>query len=225
MPQTGTTAKFPTTQVADADVGGPLDNFATLVLSGAHSATTLAIVVTTAIPAGWPAANGFITIDKEIIQYASFAGSTFTIADLAHRGMQNTVAAIHADQAVVGRFLTEQQQNQIFAEIKALEKAMIKDASINATGAMAIDWSAAGGLFKHWTTTGNVTGITLTNGQLGQVHTIEIQYGGAHTIAFTTTIKWANGITPTFTSVNGKKDVVTLIWDGTDWLGEFSGNH
>ena len=92
------------------------------------------------------------------------------------------------------------------------------------TGSGTIDWSL--GATAELTTTGNITGITLTNGITGGWHAIVIKYGGAHTITFTTTIKWANGVTPAFTSVSGKTDVVNLYLhtDGT-WSGEFSGSH
>lgn len=75
-------------------------------------------------------------------------------------------------------------------------------------------------------TTGNITGITLSNGLTQGWHAIVIKYGGTHTITFTTAIKWTSGVTPTFTSVSGKTDIVNLYkhTDGT-WSGEFSPNH
>lgn len=101
---------------------------------------------------------------------------------------------------------------------------VFKQVEGSTSGAVTIDWSL--GLTCEQPTTGNITGITLTNGITGGWHALLIKYGGAHTIVFTTTIKWAGGVTPTFTSVNLKTDIVNLYLhtDGT-WSGEFSGNH
>jgi len=92
------------------------------------------------------------------------------------------------------------------------------------SGSITIDFAL--GATCEINTTGNITGITLTNGLTKGWHALVIKYGGAHTVAFTTTVKWANGVTPTFTSVNGKTDIVNLYLhtDGT-WSGEFSPNH
>lgn len=224
MPEAGETAKFPAALVALADLGGPYDNFARLTLNGDHNNAVTAIVVNEVIPATWPQA-GWLTCESEIMRYTAWAVKTFTVAarDASLANSQGTAAAAHVSSTRIGRYLTEQSYNQLEAELIALERMFFKDASVNWTGAVSIDWST-GGLFKPFATTGNVTGITMTNGQIGQPHTIEITYGGAHTVAFTTTVKWSGGVGPTFTSVNTKKDIVTLIWDGTDWLGTFVGN-
>jgi len=40
------------------------------------------------------------------------------------------------------------------------------------------------------------------------------------TYSWTTTVKWPGGTAPT-ASGNTKKDIITLLWDGTDWLGSY----
>lgn len=117
-----TTAKFPTTALTLAQAFGEMPNAPELVLSGIHNASTTSIVVTTAIPAGWPQVS-WITIDSEILRVTSWAVSTFTVAarDGSAANSQTTTAASHADASKVGMYLTALQWNQIVAEVIAIE--------------------------------------------------------------------------------------------------------
>lgn len=196
-----------------------------LTLNGDITSGALTFVVNEVVPPTWPQ-KCIVTIENEQILVDSWAVKTFTV-NAAGRGYQgataSALAAAHTSGNVVGLYINHTLLNQLIADLVAVEKSLFTQASANATGAVVVDFSL--GLNAPLATTGNVTGITLTNPVINQWHSIVIKYGGAHTVAFTTTIKWANGVTPTFTSVNGKYDVVSLWWNGTDWVGEFSGNH
>ncbi len=150
--------------------------------------------------------------------------------DLAHLALLITVIGMAWTDGVdraTGYLVTAADWN---AQLGASGNVMIvkpyvtRQTESETTGAITIDFSL--GATVELATTGNITGITLTGGITGGWHAIVIKYGGAHTIAFTTAVKWAGGVTPTFTSVNAKIDVVNLYLhsDGS-WSGEFSGNH
>jgi hypothetical protein len=77
---------------------------------------------------------------------------------------------------------------------------------------------------------GNVQQITLASG--GQTFTFANPRAGARYVLVLSqpssgaagtvtwpTIKWAGGAAPTLTATNSKKDVITIIYDGTDYLG------
>lgn len=154
-----TAAKFPTAVVTLADLFGEMPNFPELVLSGAHNASTTSIVVTTAIPAGWPQV-GWITIDTELMRVTSWAASTFTVAarDGSAANSQSTTAATHASGQKVGMYLTMVTVNQIEAEIIALETALgLGHYPGDSVGRFVWDWNGRTANANTTTGTGAVT--------------------------------------------------------------------
>lgn len=106
---------------------------------------------------------------------------------------------------------------------KALDKTKFT-ATAHGSGAVSIDF--ADGFFHKITTTGNITSWSLTNPTAGEDYIIEILYGGVHTVTtLPASVIWSDGIAPTFTSVNAKRDLINLFYDGTDYLGSVSLNY
>lgn len=66
----------------------------------------------------------------------------------------------------------------------------------------------ANGTHQVFTTNANCT-ITLPAAVAGKSYVIDVIYGGAHTLTWAGggTVRWANGTSPTPTSVNGKRDI------------------
>jgi hypothetical protein len=63
--------------------------------------------------------------------------------------------------------------------------------------------------------------VTLSNPSTGATYLLEVIQAGSpppYAITWVTTIKWAGGTAPTISGVN-KKDLITLFYDGTDYLG------
>jgi hypothetical protein len=88
-----------------------------------------------------------------------------------------------------------------------------------ATTTTTLDWNS-----------GNVQKITLANG--GQTFTFANPRAGARYVLVLSqpssgaagtvtwpTIRWAGGAAPTLTATNSQKDIITIIYDGTDYLG------
>lgn len=86
--------------------------------------------------------------------------------------------------------------------------------------------SLANGTVQRFTTNANTT-ITLPASVAGKSFVIIVQYGGVHTLTWAggSTLKWAYGITPTPTSVNGKIDMFTFFQDGTNTYGSIFGQN
>ena len=93
-----------------------------------------------------------------------------------------------------------------------------------ATGSLTV--SLANGTVQKITTSGT-TNITLPASVTGKSVTIIVVYGGSDAINFLggTTIKWANGTTPTGTSVVGKIDIFNFYQDGLYTYGAIYGQN
>lgn len=82
------------------------------------------------------------------------------------------------------------------------------------------------GTVQRFTTNANTT-ITLPASVAGKSFVVMVQYGGTHTLTWAggSTLKWAYGITPTPTSVNGKIDIFTFFQDGTNTYASLFGQN
>lgn len=86
--------------------------------------------------------------------------------------------------------------------------------------------SLINGTVQRFTTNANTT-ITLPASIPGKSFVIMVQYGGTHTLTWSggSVLKWAGGITPIPTSVNGKIDVFSFFQDGTNTYGAVFGQN
>jgi len=66
-------------------------------------------------------------------------------------------------------------------------------------------------------TTENTTFSAPTNPVEGAFICLEINYDGSHTIAFNTVFEFAASTAPTFTSTNGKTDILVFRYNGAVW--------
>jgi hypothetical protein len=99
-------------------------------------------------------------------------------------------------------------------------------ATVGSSPTIAVDWNnggVQGVLLGH---TGTAT-ITLSSGIPGGTYRLILQqsYGGGNLVNYSITgVKWVFGILPIQTLTMTKKDILTFIYDGTDYLGEWAGN-
>lgn len=215
------TAVLPGTAPTLATFFGEVANFPEGVLSGAHNSSVTTITLTAAVLAAWPT-TGAVVIDSEVIHYTGVSGSTLTGCT---RGAQGTTAASHNDASKVIPALTAKHFNLVLAELLIIGRALALTAREDVTGATTVNFSAAAWNRYH-RLTGNTT-YTLSNPVTRASYTLILEQDvtGSRTITFATTIKWQGGTTPTWSTTAGKKDVVNLIYDGTDWLGVASIGH
>lgn len=70
------------------------------------------------------------------------------------------------------------------------------------------------------------TSLTLTNPSVGTFIIIAKQDGtGGKTLGYTTTIYWPGGVAPTITTTANYSDIITLVYDGSVYRGNYAQNY
>jgi len=81
----------------------------------------------------------------------------------------------------------------------------------------AVAWDASAKPNAYHLTTENTTFSAPTNSVEGAFICVEINYNGSHTIAFNTVFEFAGSTAPTFTSTDGKTDILVFKYNGSIW--------
>jgi len=81
----------------------------------------------------------------------------------------------------------------------------------------AVAWDASAKPNAVHVTTENTTFAAPTNNVEGAFIALEINYNGSHTIAFNTVFEFAGSTAPTFTSTDGKTDILIFRYNGAVW--------
>ena len=81
----------------------------------------------------------------------------------------------------------------------------------------SVAWDTQAKANAYHLTTENTTFAAPTNSVEGSFICLEINYDGSHTIAFNTAFEFAASTAPTFTSTDGKTDILVFRYNGTVW--------
>ena len=81
----------------------------------------------------------------------------------------------------------------------------------------AVAWDASAKPNAYHLTTENTTFAAPSNAVEGAFIALEINYDGSHTIAFNTVFEFAGSTAPTFTSTDGKTDILVFKYNGSVW--------
>ena len=81
----------------------------------------------------------------------------------------------------------------------------------------AVAWDVQAKPNAYHLTTENTTFSAPTNSVEGSFICLEINYNGSHTIAFNTVFEFAASTAPTFTSTDGKTDILVFRYNGSIW--------
>jgi hypothetical protein len=81
----------------------------------------------------------------------------------------------------------------------------------------AVAWDVQAKPNAYHLTTENTTFSAPTNSVEGSFICVEINYNGSHTIAFNTVFEFAASTAPTFTSTDGKTDILVFRYNGAVW--------
>ena len=81
----------------------------------------------------------------------------------------------------------------------------------------AVAWDVQAKPNAYHLTTENTTFSAPSNSVEGSFVCLEINYNGSHTIAFNTVFEFAGSTAPTFTSTDGKTDILVFRYNGAVW--------
>jgi len=81
----------------------------------------------------------------------------------------------------------------------------------------AVAWDTQAKPNAYHLTTENTTFSAPSNSVEGSFICLEINYDGSHTIAFNTVFEFAASTAPTFTSTDGKTDILVFRYNGSVW--------
>ena len=81
----------------------------------------------------------------------------------------------------------------------------------------AVAWDSQAKPNAYHLTTENTTFAAPSNSVEGSFICLEINYDGSHTIAFNTVFEFAASTAPTFTSTDGKTDILVFRYNGAVW--------
>ena len=81
----------------------------------------------------------------------------------------------------------------------------------------AVAWDVQAKPNAYHLTTENTTFSAPSNSVEGSFIALEINYDGSHTIAFNTVFEFAASTAPTFTSTDGKTDILVFRYNGAVW--------
>lgn len=133
-------------------------------------------------------------------------------------GSANVVAiAINLDTNVEGNLNKANQPKHIYSSVQAIG---------NSSGAtIALDWD--NGNMATITNNGAPSISTPTNPVTGGNYAILIKYasGTASSWSWPSNFKWRGGTAPTLTLTTNYSDVITLLYDGTNYLASYTTGH
>jgi len=100
--------------------------------------------------------------------------------------------------------------------IKFNDLALIPQQALTSSS-NAVAWDSQAKPNAYHLTTENTTFGVPTNPVEGAFICLEINYDGSHTIAFNTVFEFAGSTAPTFTSTDGKTDILVFKYNGAVW--------
>jgi hypothetical protein len=174
--------------------------------------------------------SGNITLDAEadIILDADGANVTIkddgtSILDIANNSSDVEMTVSVADK----NFLIKGTDGSSGITALDIDMALAGKATFNAaanvtqqaltSSSNSVAWDATAKPNAVHVTTENTTFAAPTNNVEGAFICLEINYNGSHTIAFNTVFEFAASTAPTFTSTDGKTDILVFRYNGSVW--------
>ena len=138
------------------------------------------------------------------------AVNEFTIAN-ASTGNNPVLSATGGDSNVGIEFTTKGTGTIKFNDLAYIPQQALTSSS------NAVAWDTQAKPNAYHLTTENTTFSAPTNAVEGAFICVEINYNGSHTIAFNTVFEFAGSTAPTFTSTDGKTDILVFKYNGAIW--------
>ena len=138
------------------------------------------------------------------------AVNEFTIAN-ASTGNNPVLSATGGDSNVGIEFTTKGTGTIKFNDLAYIPQQALTSSS------NAVAWDTQAKPNAYHLTTENTTFSAPTNSVEGAFICVEINYDGGHSIAWNTVFEFASSTAPTFTSADGKTDIMVFKYNGAIW--------
>jgi len=205
-------------QIVAAPHSESASNVLTLPSTGGNarlvSATSTATLTNKTLTAPIIADAGFIADangnEQIIFQTTSSAVNELEVTNAA-TGNNPAIAASGGDTNVGLEFTAKGAGYIKFNDLAYIPQQALTSSS------NAVAWDVQAKPNAYHLTTENTTFAAPTNSVEGSFVCLEINYNGSHTIAFNTVFEFAASTAPTFTSTDGKTDILVFRYNGAVW--------
>ena len=205
-------------QIVAAPHSESASNVLTLPSTGGNarlvSATSTATLTNKTLTAPKIADAGFIADangnEQIIFQTTSSAVNELEVTNAA-TGNNPAIAASGGDTNVGLEFTAKGAGYIKFNDLAYIPQQALTSSS------NAVAWDVQAKPNAYHLTTENTTFAAPTNSVEGSFICLEINYNGSHTIAFNTVFEFAASTAPTFTSTDGKTDILVFRYNGAVW--------
>ena len=160
-----------------------------------------------------PKINEDVAVTSTATELNILDGATVVVGEINALDLGSTaIGTAIASKAVV------LDANKDYTGIRRLSvtRANIPQVALSSSS-NAVAWDASAAPNAYHLTTENTTFAAPTNNVEGAFICIEINYNGSHTIAFNTVFEFAASTAPTFTSADGKTDILVFKYNGAVW--------
>jgi hypothetical protein len=188
----------------------------TLTLPAGSSSTLVSLVSTDTLTNKTltsPKINEDVAVTSTATELNILDGATVVVGEINALDLGATaIGTAIASKAVV------LDSNKDYTGIRRLSvtRANIPQVALSSSS-NAVAWDASAAPNAYHLTTENTTFSAPTNNVEGAFICIEINYNGSHTIAFNTVFEFAASTAPTFTSADGKTDILVFKYNGAVW--------
>ena len=160
-----------------------------------------------------PKINEDVAVTSTASELNILDGATVVVGEINALDLGSTaIGTAIASKAVV------LDSNKDYTGIRRLSvtRANIPQVALSSSS-NAVAWDASAAPNAYHLTTENTTFSAPSNNVEGAFICIEINYNGSHTIAFNTVFEFAASTAPTFTSADGKTDILVFKYNGAVW--------
>mgnify|MGYP003645043930 CR=1 FL=1 len=188
----------------------------TLTLPAGASSTLVSLVSTDTLTNKTltsPKINEDVAVTSTATELNILDGATVVVGEINALDLGSTaIGNAIASKAVV------LDANKDYTGIRRLSvtRANIPQVALSSSS-NAVAWDASAAPNAYHLTTENTTFSAPSNNVEGAFICIEINYNGSHTIAFNTVFEFAASTAPTFTSADGKTDILVFKYNGAVW--------
>lgn len=189
-----------------------------------------------------------ITTGTTLLLQNSGSTNTFAVLDNGQIGVNtatpNTSSIFQIDSTTLGFLPPRMSTTQKTGIASPAQGLVVYDTTMQALSAYnGSNWATVGGGEQMFTITGSTatinfnagniaditlatsTTLTLTGGTFGTfIIKLTQDATGGRVVSWPSNVRWSGGIPPSLTTTGGKVDVISLIFDGTNYYGTYALN-